>query len=117
MLLQKLLARIHELQSNLHTSQKSEVSKDWPTHSIKNESGAKYTTNPVPNTHHLCAYQLESLLLEPLDDLRHQSALNAVGLDHDESSFAGHSLHPINVTLSFKQNERSQRRPNPAVLI
>ena len=34
--------------------------------------------------------ELESLLLEPLDDFSDQAALDAVGLDHDEGSLIGH---------------------------
>ena len=103
MLLQKILARIHELQGNLHTSQKNQDSKETLLHRIKDRN------IPMPDTQHKCAYQLESLLFEPLDDLRHQSALNAVGLDHDESSFAGHFLHSISTSLSFDQIERMHK--------
>merc|ERR1711944_165728 len=34
--------------------------------------------------------ELESLLLEPLDDFTDQSTLDTVGLDHDESPFVRH---------------------------
>ena len=34
--------------------------------------------------HHPDGHQLEALLLEPLDDVAHEAALDPVGLDHDE---------------------------------
>ena len=37
----------------------------------------------------LHASELEALLLEALDDLANKTALNAVGLDHDEGSLLG----------------------------
>jgi hypothetical protein len=44
--------------------------------------------------HELHGDQLEALLLESLDDLAHESALDAIGLDHDEGlllvCFGGH---------------------------
>jgi len=35
-------------------------------------------------------HQLEALLLEARNDLGHQTALDAVWLDHDEGAFTGH---------------------------
>lgn len=36
--------------------------------------------------------QLVAALLETFDDLADKTALDAIGLDHDESAFSGHSL-------------------------
>jgi hypothetical protein len=40
--------------------------------------------------HELEGHKLEALLLEALDDLRDDPALDAVRLDHDEGALAGH---------------------------
>ena len=39
--------------------------------------------------------ELESLLLEPLDDLSDQTALDAVRLDHDESPLVRHVVRGV----------------------
>jgi hypothetical protein len=88
MLLQKFLASIHELQSDLHKSQHPRIVNTIFTWFDKRK-------NAIQGTPHLRTNQLETLLLESLDDLSHQTALNAVGLDHDESSFAGHFCIPL----------------------
>ena len=36
--------------------------------------------------HELHGHEPEALLLEPLDDVAHEAALHAVGLDHDEGA-------------------------------
>jgi len=40
--------------------------------------------------HELHGHELESLLLEPLDDFADDSPVDAVRLDHDEGAFVGH---------------------------
>ena len=40
----------------------------------------------LPRLHHPQGHQLESLLLEPLDDVAAEAALHAVRLDHDEGA-------------------------------
>ena len=46
--------------------------------------------SPRTYLHQLHGDKLETLGLEPLDDLSHQSSLDAVRLDHDESPLGGH---------------------------
>ena len=42
--------------------------------------------------HELHGDELESLLLEPLDDVAAEAALHAVGLDHDEGALVNRRL-------------------------
>ena len=52
--------------------------------------------------HELHGDELESLLLEPLDDVAAEAALHAVGLDHDEGALVVAHLKKWSRKLGFR---------------
>jgi len=63
-----------------------EAAEEW----LGGEVGVVLLQQRFVSLHDFHGDELESLLLEPLDDFADQTALDTVGLDHDEGPLIGH---------------------------
>jgi len=63
----------------------------------------------IVSLHEFHGDKLKSLLLEPLDDIADQAALDAVGLDHDEGPLVGHGDVCWQARVDSRQSERVEQ--------